>query len=217
MEPGYYYHIYTHANGSENLFRSDENFRYFLQKYGHHVPSAADTLAYCLMPNHVHFLVRFKNEPWIKQASNTKTSGVSGQNQTSEVLETSEVFGHPGVLTEKQISQPFSNLLNAYAKAYNKMYSRMGSLFIHKFKRNQIRSDTQLTNAIRYIHRNPVHHGFAADVSKWPWSSYNIIIGNEETWIKRDEVIRWFGNAQEFVKLHQMPLNKDEIKEIPTD
>ena len=33
MLPGRTYHLYTHANGSENLFRSDESFRYFLGRY----------------------------------------------------------------------------------------------------------------------------------------------------------------------------------------
>jgi hypothetical protein len=33
MLPGRTYHLYTHANGSENLFRCDENFRYFLRRY----------------------------------------------------------------------------------------------------------------------------------------------------------------------------------------
>ncbi len=33
MLPGRTYHLYTHANGSENLFRSDENFWYFLKRY----------------------------------------------------------------------------------------------------------------------------------------------------------------------------------------
>ncbi|MCA6373339.1 MAG: hypothetical protein IM631_18390 [Cytophagales bacterium] len=33
MLPGRTYHLYTHANGSENLFLSDENFGYFLKRY----------------------------------------------------------------------------------------------------------------------------------------------------------------------------------------
>ena len=33
MSPGRTYHLYPHTNGSENLFRSDENFRYFLKRY----------------------------------------------------------------------------------------------------------------------------------------------------------------------------------------
>ncbi len=33
MLPGRTYHLYTHTNGAENLFRSDENFWYFLKLY----------------------------------------------------------------------------------------------------------------------------------------------------------------------------------------
>jgi len=33
MAPGQSYHLYTHANRAKNLFRSDENFRYFLKLY----------------------------------------------------------------------------------------------------------------------------------------------------------------------------------------
>jgi len=62
MQPGLTYHIYTHANGSENLFRNDENFRYFLKRYKEFIPGVADTLAYCLMPNHLHLLVCVKDE-----------------------------------------------------------------------------------------------------------------------------------------------------------
>jgi putative transposase len=54
MEPKKTYHIYTHANGSENLFQTNENFRYFLKRYEEYIPPVADTLAWCLMPNHLH-------------------------------------------------------------------------------------------------------------------------------------------------------------------
>jgi len=30
MEAGQSYHIFNHANGSENIFREEENFRFFL-------------------------------------------------------------------------------------------------------------------------------------------------------------------------------------------
>lgn len=32
LEPEKVYHLYTHANGSENLFRSDENYYYFVKE-----------------------------------------------------------------------------------------------------------------------------------------------------------------------------------------
>jgi putative transposase len=56
------YHIYNHANGSENLFRCDENYHYFLRKYGEYMYPVVDTYAYCLMPNHFHLMVRVRSE-----------------------------------------------------------------------------------------------------------------------------------------------------------
>ncbi len=50
FEPNSYYHIVNHAIGDENLFRNNENYRYFLRKYAEYLPHVSDTLAYCLMP-----------------------------------------------------------------------------------------------------------------------------------------------------------------------
>ncbi len=56
------YHIWTHANGDENLFREDENYRYFLQKYAYYLHPVIETFAYCLMPNHLHLMIRVRGE-----------------------------------------------------------------------------------------------------------------------------------------------------------
>ncbi len=52
-----YYHIYNRANGHENLFREERNYYFFMQKYKQHIHPRISTLAYCLMPNHFHFLI----------------------------------------------------------------------------------------------------------------------------------------------------------------
>ncbi|WP_234572988.1 hypothetical protein [Rhodohalobacter sp. 614A] len=49
LQPGYFYHIWTHANGDDNLFRCEENYGYFLKRYLHHVHPVVETYAYCLM------------------------------------------------------------------------------------------------------------------------------------------------------------------------
>ncbi|MFN2158185.1 MAG: transposase, partial [Anaerolineae bacterium] len=49
-----YYHIYNRGNNREDLFRSDDNYRYFLRLYADHIEPVAVTFAYCLMPNHFH-------------------------------------------------------------------------------------------------------------------------------------------------------------------
>lgn len=196
MEPGKLYHVYTHANGFENLFRSDENYRYFLKRYKHFISPVADTWAYCLMPNHVHFLVGIKTEPEIESTFSNLHSNLQGFKNLGGFDE-----------VEKRISQQFSNLFNSYTKAYNKMYTRKGSLFIPNFKREEITDDDYISNIIVYIHRNPVHHGFVKNMADWPWSSYPAFLTDSPTELKREEVLKWFGNRVEFLKFHQLPLN----------
>jgi putative transposase len=134
METIKLYHLYNHANGFENLFLSDENYRYFLQRYDHFISTVADTWVYCLMPNHIHFLVQIKTESEIESVFG-KSMGFKDPN--FEGFESTNLQGldqsglDVGIdLIEKRISQQFSNLFNGYTKAFNKMYDRKGSLFI---------------------------------------------------------------------------------------
>ncbi len=46
LEPGKAYHIWTQANGRDNLFRSQENYRYFLEKYSKYAHPVVETFAY---------------------------------------------------------------------------------------------------------------------------------------------------------------------------
>jgi len=62
---------------------------------------------------------------------------------------------------------------------------------------------------IAFIHNNPVKHGFCTFPDNWKFSSYNAIIYNKPTKIKREEVISWFENINNFVDYHQS--QADEI------
>lgn len=57
---GRMYHIFNRGNNRENLFREERNYRYFLDLYSKYTEPVAITYAYCLMPNHFHFLVKIK-------------------------------------------------------------------------------------------------------------------------------------------------------------
>jgi len=202
------YHLYTHANGFENLFRSEENYRYFISRYEHFIPSVADTLAYCLMPNHIHFLIRIKTEAELI---------ISYKERYPEKVEPNLQQTLQGFKTLEEFTiRQFSHLFNSYTQAFNKMYARRGSLFIHSFKRKEITSDDYFTSVIRYIHTNPVHHGFVKEIADWSWSSYQAILQNESSFIKSDEVIQWFGNTNEFLKFHQHPIDNRTLQELKT-
>ncbi|MCP4458596.1 MAG: hypothetical protein GY816_11320 [Cytophagales bacterium] len=178
FEPDSYYHIVNHAVGSENLFRTDENYRYFLSRYAQYMPSVWSTLCYCLMPNHIHFLVHTHSEEVLTQ--------------------------HPKYKGDfhKLVMQNLSNLLNAYAKAYNKMYDRKGGLWIDYTKRFQVQTDNYLTATINYIHQNPVKHGFTQHLEDWTHSSYYSHTSQKNTLLSRTEVLDWFGGIHEYVNFH---------------
>jgi len=191
MSPDTYYHIYNHANGDENLFRSEENYYYFLRQWAKYIEPVASTYAYCLMPNHFHFLIRTKDFEHLKLH-------LTGFENLSGVASTEEK-------TATLLSKTFSNLFNSYTKAYNKLYDRRGSLFNRPFKRKEITSDTYLSAIIGYIHRNPIHHGFCDDLESWPYSSYTAFLTMKNTKLKKDQVLDWFGGKESFREFHKKP------------
>lgn len=61
FEPGHYYHVYNRGNDRRAVFFERENYLYFLRLVRRHLmENDLDVLAYCLMPNHYHFLVHCK-------------------------------------------------------------------------------------------------------------------------------------------------------------
>lgn len=60
---GAYYHIYNRGAHRLSIFRQDDNFFFVLQKIKHYCRSLRLTpIAYCLLPNHYHFLIRQDGE-----------------------------------------------------------------------------------------------------------------------------------------------------------
>jgi REP element-mobilizing transposase RayT len=56
---GQYYHIYNRGAGKAKIFYNEGNYRYLLGLVEqHHEKHGAAVIAYCLMPNHYHFLLR---------------------------------------------------------------------------------------------------------------------------------------------------------------
>lgn len=68
-------------------------------------------------------------------------------------------------------------LNGVYAQRYNKVVRRDGHLFSARFWSREIKDNSYLTAAVRYIARNPVEAGLCRDASDWPWSSYSAAIG----------------------------------------
>ena len=61
--PHSYYHVMTRGNNRNTVFRFDIDYLYYLdliRKYKEDLPF--DIYHYCLMPNHIHLLIKTNNE-----------------------------------------------------------------------------------------------------------------------------------------------------------
>lgn len=60
---GQYYHIYNRGAGKAKIFLNVGNYLYLLRLIKEHAPKfGVAVIAYCLMPNHYHFLLRQETE-----------------------------------------------------------------------------------------------------------------------------------------------------------
>jgi REP element-mobilizing transposase RayT len=182
--PNTFYHIYNHANGHDNLFKEAENYRFFLQQYGKYVGPVADTYAYCLMPNHFHFLLKTKSYPDLQGLIDLEGLGAEKK--------------------ERFFSQQFSNFFNSYCKAFNKKYNRRGSMFMKNLRRRVINDQADFLNVLVYIHRNPIKHGFTNDIQDWPMNSFHHYFkDNKLEWLRTKTVEPLFDSKKEFTDLHR--------------
>jgi len=61
--PGHYYHLYNRGNNHQRIFFERENYLYFLRQFRYFVAAqTVQVVAYCLMPNHYHFLIYLREE-----------------------------------------------------------------------------------------------------------------------------------------------------------
>ena len=177
LEEGNYYHIYNRGINSQNIFQNQINYPYFLERFYEYTKEVFDTLAYCLLKNHYHFLVYVKENIIVPRKDGN---------------------GNIRLVAYKQLG----HFLNAYAQSYNEVYKRTGSLFEKPFKRKPIESEEHLTSVVLYIHNNAAHHGFVQDFRKWPHSSFHDLIADTPTFLNRQKVMELFGGKEEFMRAH---------------
>lgn len=66
---GRYYHIFNRGNNGQQVFFSEENYKYFLQQFYQFLYPCVDLLAYSLMSNHFHFLIKTKDSITVSKAT----------------------------------------------------------------------------------------------------------------------------------------------------
>ena len=187
FEFGHYFHLYNRGNNKENIFLEPENYTYFLTLMKKYLIQVAEVYSYCLLPNHFHIILKFKEEAELELTSRIKTN---------------------------KLHQLISNMLNAYTKAINKRYNRTGSLFQEHLKRIKITEKRYLTNLIIYVNTNSSHHQIE-DYKTYKHSSYHALVSDKETMLKRNIVIALFDDVENFKDvLHSKQLNIEAMSEL---
>lgn len=182
LEPEKIYHIYNRANGSEKLFTNENQYYEFLQKYAVYIHPIVDTMAYCLLPNHFHLLVKVKKEEEL----------LSFFKEQDPLYRLPESLGLSGSL-----SRQFGRLFSSYTQWLNKKTDRNGSLFTPNFKRKAVEDPFYFTELLGYIHTNPVKHGYIEDAMDWTFSSIHAYCSNLKSRVKTDIILDFFGGSKE--------------------
>lgn len=98
------YHIYNQGNDKGAIFFQEKNYLFFLTKMRKILTPYLDFLAYCLMPNHFHWLIIPKPEgcKFSKAIKPVKPIEESGKGKASEVMTLSH---HLTTTTDMQIGR----------------------------------------------------------------------------------------------------------------
>ena len=173
FEEKHIYHIYNQGNNRQKIFFKRENYLYFLQKIRTYILPYGDILAWCLMPNHFHLMVR-----------------VNGSAGASQGFTQSEALTN----NERTLNDSIGIMLRTYTRAINKQEKRSGSLFRAETKAECVNCPNDLKpsfvmikgvttylnpdgskdypqTCFRYIHQNPVKAGMVKSATDWEFSS----------------------------------------------
>ncbi|WP_297094087.1 2-amino-4-hydroxy-6-hydroxymethyldihydropteridine diphosphokinase [uncultured Draconibacterium sp.] len=178
IQPGFYYHIYNRGNNSSQIFFKEENYFFFLTKMKEHLLPYVSVVAWCLMPNHFHWVVYVHN----LTISDTLTL-------SEDITKTKN----------RTLNQSIGILLRSYTRAIQKQEGISGSLFQKHTKAkvlidevviepaywdtafgtkvNLFEGKTYLEACVQYVHNNPVYSQLVRKVEDWKFSSARDYLG----------------------------------------
>ncbi|MDP2668450.1 MAG: transposase [bacterium] len=206
---GEFYHVYSHAIGGLDLFKSDSDYKRFLSTLflangTRDIPrldrsddlnlvwglrdakinigdSLVDVIGFCLMSNHFHILLREK-----------KDGNIS-------------IFMH--------------RILVSFAKYFNLKHERRGHVFERTFDAKHLQDDNYIMRALAYIHLNTKDlKGWKKKEAKYPWSSFQDYVG-ENRWgnlLKTNFAMDYFDSNKNELKRFIESARKDDDYEFLT-
>ena len=178
FEQSHLYHVYNQGNNREVIFPYRDNYLDFVKRTKHFIKPHADILAYCLMPNHFHFLIQ----------------------ATVVSIEPIQL----GKIQSNRLSNGFRLLLSEYARVFNLKMERTGSLFRQKTKAIDLFERKNMDAALdcfNYIHLNPAKAGLVENARDWEYSSLKDFLGHRNgTMCNKELAFDLLGIDEHYVK-----------------
>lgn len=190
FEEGHIYHVYNQGNNRQQIFFERENYLFFLRKMRVYLLPYCNIIAYCLMPNHFHWLIEVK--------AVDITHPMTPSHRMSNGIKS------------RSLNDSIAIMLRSYTRAINEKQKMTGSLFLTKTKSECVSKtegitpsfyNTQFGAVINthnpefeypqicfdYIHQNPVKSKLVKKAEDWEFSSYRDYGGiRNGTFINRD-------------------------------
>lgn len=197
FEVGGIYHVYNKVVSGETFFKNERDYNSFLERYLKYFSPYFETFAYCLIPNHFHFLIRVKDnvDSFVaKENTNAAKKYLNGEEPLNFFLE-----------------HQLSRMLSGVAIKYNKSNNRVGPLFKQGTKRVGLSTESRIIYQLCYIHHNPIHHKLTSNYEDWKYSSFHDYINEKPTHLSKEVLLKLMGGIDVFHSLHNdFKLENDE-------
>lgn len=155
--PDNIYHIYNQGNNRQTIFYTRKDYLTFLNLYKRLIAAKCNTIAWCLMPNHFHFMIHTDDR--------------------------CNLLTKQGNLLLDPIKNGIRKLLSGYARIFNNQNGQTGSVFRQKTKHkclseieikpgNKFSTSDYYTNCFHYIHQNPLVAKLVDKLEEWEFSSF---------------------------------------------
>jgi putative transposase len=110
-----------------------------------------ELLTYCIMPNHVHLLVK---------------------------LMTKQVIKHKGATATYPLTDAVRLIKGSTGRECNLILKRTGSFWQHESYDHYVRDEHELERIIKYILNNPVKSGLVKEWTEWKFTYINPSLGS---------------------------------------
>ena len=162
FSPNNIYHIYNQGNNRQTIFFQRQDYLLFLNLYKKLIHPSTNTIAWCLMLNHFHFMLH-------------------ADDRCDTIIKQGGIFIDP-------VTNGFRKLLSSYARILNNQNQRTGSIFRQKTKSKCLNDiiikpgsmhqlQEYFINCFHYIHQNPFVAKLVIRMEDWEFSSFRDYAG----------------------------------------